>query len=230
MSGQHLGRSNARSRMAWGVAICALFLLLLIVGKVYFSSDLQSIIDQTLVFARGAHVELPAAIIVFVATAYVGAPQIVLIAACVIAFGPEQGFWYSWIATIASGAVTYLTGRLPNFTGSKRVQNALGERFTRQIAKNVFLASLFVRFVPLAPFAIVNVAFGAARAEFSSFLGGLALGVLPKTAFVAFAGDGVMDAFEGEHLSALVMAAGALGLLFLWTALSRRSIRRITDE
>ena len=36
--------------------------------------------------------------------AFIGAPQFILIAACVVAFGPSLGFFYSWAATVASAA------------------------------------------------------------------------------------------------------------------------------
>ncbi|HRE45901.1 MAG TPA: VTT domain-containing protein, partial [Terricaulis sp.] len=113
--------------------------------------------------------------LVFTLTAYVAAPQIVLIGACVVAFGPEQGFWFSWIATIVSGAATFFTGRLTTAETQKRFGGATGGRFTRFMGKNAFLASLIVRFLPTAPFVVVNMAFGAARVGFLAFIGGVAI-------------------------------------------------------
>ena len=153
----------------------------------------------------------------FTLTAYVGAPQIVLIGACVVAFGPEQGFWYSWVATIVSGAATYFTGRLTSAETQRRFGGATGGRFTRFMGKNGFLASLIVRFLPTAPFVVVNMAFGAARVSFWAYIGGLALGVLPKTAIVAFAGDGILDALEGRLGSAALM--GVLAIVVWFSAL-----------
>ena len=45
-----------------------------------------------------------AAVAVFTLSAFVGVPQFILIAACVVAFGPWFGFAYSWVATVASAA------------------------------------------------------------------------------------------------------------------------------
>lgn len=198
---------------------------MLVAGRLFYGEEIEAFIDTWLGGAERAHWGLPATILIFVLTAYVGAPQIVLIGACVVAFGPETGFWYAWIATIVSGAATYLTGTLSSAAALSRFGGATGGRFTRFMGRNGFLASLVVRFVPTAPFIVVNMAFGAARVNFWAFLGGLALGVLPKTAIVAFAGDGILDALEGRLGSAAVMGAAAIALWFGVVVVVRQIVR-----
>jgi len=222
--------SRAWRAVAVSVAMVVVVAIMLVVGRLYYGAEIEAFIDNTLGEARRAHWGLPATILVFTLTAYVGAPQIVLIGACVVAFGPEQGFWFAWIATIFSGAATYLTGRLSSRETQKRFGGATGGRFTRFMGKNGFLASLIVRFVPTAPFVVVNMAFGAARVAFPAFIGGLAIGVLPKTAIVAFAGDGIMDALEGRLGSAALMGVAAIALWFFGVVLVRRWIRRQTSS
>jgi len=204
--------ARAWRAVAASVGMVVVVGVMLVIGRLYYGAEIEAFIDSTLGEARRAHWGLPATILVFTLTAYVGAPQIVLIGACVVAFGPEQGFWFAWIATICSGAVTYFTGRLSSAETKRRFGGATGGRFTRFMGKNGFLASLIVRFVPTAPFVVVNMAFGAARVGFFAFIGGLALGVLPKTAIVAFAGDGIMDALEGKLGSAALMGVAAIAL------------------
>lgn len=210
--------------MSLGMVVVAA--IILVVGRLYYGAEVEAFIDDTLGEARRAHWGLPVAILVFTLTAYVAAPQIVLIGACVVAFGPEQGFWFSWIATIVSGAATYFTGRLTSAETHKRFGGATGGRFTRFMGKNGFLASLIVRFLPTAPFVVVNMAFGAARVGFFAFIGGLAIGVLPKTAIVAFAGDGILNALEGRLGSAALMGVIAIALWLFVVVIVRKWIRR----
>ena len=66
------------------------------------------------------------------------------------------------------------------------------------MGRNAFYASFIIRNVPSAPFIVVNMAFGAARANFAGYLAGCALGVLPKTALVAFFGGSFMAAVAGD--------------------------------
>jgi uncharacterized membrane protein YdjX (TVP38/TMEM64 family) len=204
--------------------------IMLVVGRLYFAAEIQAFVQHWLGGAERAHWGLPATIAIFVLTAYVGAPQVLLIGACVVAFGPEVGFWYSWIATIVSGATTYFTGKFGGAEVARRYSGATGGRFTRFMGKNGFLASMLVRFVPTAPFIVVNMAFGVAGVGFWAFIGGLALGVLPKTAIVAFAGDGIMDALEGKLGSAALAGAAAITLWFLVVVIVRRWLREKSPD
>jgi hypothetical protein len=141
---------NSMDSRAWRAIIMSaasviIVLALLGVGRFYFGDEITNFIDSTLGQANRGHWGLIATILVFTLTAYVGAPQIVLIGACVVAFGPELGFWNATIATIVSGAATYFTGRLTSAETQKRFGGATGGRFTRFIGKNGFLASLIVR-------------------------------------------------------------------------------------
>jgi len=226
--------ANNMDARAWRAVAVSLvmvvaMLAILVIGRVYYGAEIERFIDGTLGEARRGHWGLLAAILVFTLTAFVGAPQIVLIGACVVAFGPELGFWNAWIATIVSGAVTYWTGRLASAETQRRFGGATGGRFTRFMGKNGFAASFIVRFVPTAPFIVVNMAFGAARVNFWGFMAGLTLGVLPKTAIVAFAGDSIMDALQGELLAASMMAVLAVALWIAVAVVVRRWVRRSSD-
>jgi uncharacterized membrane protein YdjX (TVP38/TMEM64 family) len=217
--------ARAWRAVAVSIAMVVVVLILLLLGKFYYGEEVRAFIDGTLGEAQRGHWGLLATILVFTLTAYVGAPQIVLIGACVVAFGPEQGFWNAWAATLVSGAATYFTGRLTSAQTQKRFGGATGGRFTRFMGKNGFLASLIVRFVPTAPFVVVNMAFGAARVSFWAFMAGLAIGVLPKTALVAFAGDSILDALQGEFLAAAAMAVLAVALWLAIVVIVRKWIR-----
>ena len=176
---------------------------------------------------------LPVVIAVFTVTAFVGAPQFLLIAACVVAFGPWQGFLYSWIATVVSAAVTFYVGRA---VGARTLARFGGEgmnRLSRFVGRNAFAGSFIIRNVPSAPFIVVNMAFGVSHARFAIFLAGCALGVLPKTALVAFFGGSFMTAVKGDGVwSSAILAGLGVGWLALMLVarvyLERRGV--VPDE
>lgn len=225
---EFLNNMDARAwRAIWvTTALFVVVALILVVGRLYYGAQIEAWVERWLGGAEREHWGLPAALVVFTLAALVGAPQFVLIAACVVAFGPETGFWYAWIATIFSGAATYFLGKLSGGALLKRYAGATGGRFTRFMGKNGFLASFVIRFVPSAPFIVVNMAMATAGVGFLSFLGGLAFGVLPKTAIVAFAGDGILDALEGRLGTALLSGIAAIALWFVVVFLVRRYVRR----
>lgn len=199
---------------------------LLLLGKTQMGQQAEHDLEAWLQGYRGSPWAFAATVVLFVVSAFVGAPQFLLIAACVVAFGPSLGFWYSWVATVVSAGVTYWLGRGPTARLLDRLGSRTVERLKRFVGRNAFYASFVIRNVPSAPFIVVNMAFGATRANFWGFLAGCALGVLPKTALVAFFGGAVFSAVSGDGVwhSLLLAAAAALWLVLMLAV--REWIRR----
>jgi uncharacterized membrane protein YdjX (TVP38/TMEM64 family) len=173
---------------------------------------------------------LPVAVGVFVVLAFLGVPQIVLIAATVVAYGPWLGSLYSWIGTLASSIIGFWLGRA---FGGRLLRDVGGEglnRFMRLIGENGFLASLIVRQVPMAPFIVVNMAAGVTPMRHRDFAAGTALGIIPKIALTAFAGNSALEAFKGGGLKhyAVLAAVAALWIGMGW--LARNWLRRREDR
>jgi uncharacterized membrane protein YdjX (TVP38/TMEM64 family) len=90
----------------------------------------------------------------------------------------------------------------------------------RLIGKNGFLASLIVRLVPSAPFIVVNMAAGVTPMKLRDFTAGTAVGIIPKIALTAFAGNSIVQALKGggkQHIVMLVVVA-AIWLGAGWVA------------
>jgi uncharacterized membrane protein YdjX (TVP38/TMEM64 family) len=165
-------------------------------------------VEQWLGAAHGPWA-LPVAVGAFAALAFIGVPQFVLIAAAVVAFGPWTGFAYSWIGTLVSSLVGFWLGRT---FGGRLLQDLAGDgvaKFMKLIGKNGFLASLIVRLVPSAPFIVVNMAAGVTPMRLRDFAAGTAVGIIPKIALTAFAGNSIVQALKGggqRHIVMLVVA------------------------
>jgi len=208
------------------VALLAATLGLLLFGKSQLGLETERALEAWLQGYAGSPWAFAATVLLFVLAAFIGAPQFLLIAACVVAFGPSLGFFYSWTATVVSAGVTYWLGRGPTARLLDRLSSRTVARLKRFIGRNAFYASFVIRNVPSAPFIVVNMAFGAARANFWTFLAGCALGVLPKTALVAFFGGAVFAAVSGDGVwHSLILAAAAVLWLGLMLAV-REWIRR----
>jgi len=165
-------------------------------------------VEQWLSAAHGPWA-LPVAVGAFAALAFIGVPQFVLIAAAVVAFGPWTGFAYSWVGTLVSSLVGFWLGRT---FGGRLLKDLAGDsvaKFMKLIGRNGFLASLIVRLVPSAPFIVVNMAAGVTPMKLRDFAAGTALGIIPKIALTAFAGNSIVQALRGggqRHIVMLVLA------------------------
>lgn len=215
---QFINRMDATAWRAVGVtvALFAVVVLVLLLGKTGVFGTFSEF-ERNLEALRGSVWGLPAVIAVFCLAAFIGAPQFGLIAAAVVAFGPNLGFLYSWVATLVSGSLNFWLGRFAGEGTFRRYAGQTANRLSEFIGRNAFVASAVVRNVPTAPFIVVNMAFGVSQAKYLHFLGGMALGVLPKLAIVSFFGGSVIAAMSGSPWvaigAAIIAALGWIGLM-----------------
>ena len=219
---------------AWRTVVVA-FLLFGGVGVVFlFAAPLlglnsETTVEQWLSAARGPWA-LPVAVSAFAVLAFIGVPQFVLIAAAVVAFGPWTGLAYSWIGTLVSSTIGFWLGRA---FGGRLIRDVASEgvaRFMKLIGRNGFMASLIVRLVPAAPFIVVNMAAGVAPMRFRDFLGGTAIGIIPKIALTAFAGNSMVQVLRGGGLQHVVMIVLAAVIWVGGAWVARSWLRRREDE
>ncbi len=207
--------SRAVRAISVSLVLLSLVALIFVMGRTtaFFDED-----DAPLINWMQANAEspwaLPAAIVVFTLAAFIGAPQFVLIAAAVVAFGPTRGFLYSWLATMVSAAFDFELARRFGADLVNRYAGSAANRISSFVGRNGFMTALLVRIVPSAPFIVVNMAIGMSRASRLPFLFGTGLGIIPKTALIAFAGQGVVElATGGDWRLALGLALGAAAWL-----------------
>ncbi|MFT3729578.1 MAG: VTT domain-containing protein [Terricaulis sp.] len=207
-------------------AVCFVATFVPIAFGVQFTAFADGIIRN----AQNGHLALPVAIVFFTLASFIGAPQPLLVAACVFASGPGDGFLYSWVATIVAAVADYALGYRARRFAVRSISGFARWRVLNAMKARPFIASVLIRNVPTAPFLVVNMAFGLARASFWRFLGGLVIGVAPKTAVVAFGAKAVMAAISGNVLIAMLAAAACVGIALAGMALSRRFMRRDEGE
>jgi len=212
-------------RTIWvSLALLAGVAILIVLGK----SDLLGLattIEPWLETLRDNGWAFPATILVFVVTSFVGAPAIMLNAACVLAFGPVMGSIYAMAGTVASCTVHFWIGRWRGPELMHRYGGDTVNRMARFIGKNDFMASAIVRSVPTAPPIVVNLAFGAARANYWRFIAGAAVGSVPKIAVVAIFGEAIAQAFNGGVMVAALIGFAVISAWLTFSLMARRAVR-----
>ncbi len=183
--------------------------------------------QELLTGLRSSPLGLLAVIVLFCIAAFLGAPQFGLIGAAVLAFGPVLGFFYAWFATLCSASLTFWVGRLSGMSLVRRYGGGSIQRMSRFMGRNAFVASAVVRNVPTAPFIVVNMAFGVSEAKYLHFLGGAALGVIPKTLLTALFGQAIAASLAGNPLFAL---GAVVAMAFLWIPLMLFARKRLEEQ
>jgi uncharacterized membrane protein YdjX (TVP38/TMEM64 family) len=152
---------------------------------------------------------LPVVILAFAVLAFLGVPQVALIAGAVLAFGPWTGLGYSWAGTMVSALVGFALGR--GF-GARLIEDwPRARRFADLVGRNGLMASLVVRLTPFAPFVLVNIAGGVTSMSWTAFALGTGIGIVPKIAVIAFAGRSIMAGGAWTFVW-LALALGVWGL------------------
>lgn len=204
---------HSKVRLWLAVGIVALVTGLLLAGKFGGFFDPQDLGHQlgeaVRAFADGP-LGVPVLIVIFCVCAYIAVPQFILIGVAVYAFGAAPGAVYAWLATMASGVLTYWVGRASGPAVLSRISSKRLDRFRGFVERNAFVASAVVRNLTAGPFVFVNSVFGALRVSFWAYMGGMGLGILPKIALIAFAGKGLRAALDGNEWLAAGMALIAL--------------------
>ncbi len=178
--------------------------------------DENGILNQTFQRFADSPWALPVVVLAFTLASFIGAPQFLLIAVTVAAFGSLTGFLYSIAATLVSSSVNFQLARWVGADWLRRRGWADLDSIMAMVGRNGFLASLLVRVVPSAPFIVVNMGLGLTNTSFAAFFLGTAIGILPKTAVIALLGKVVERAQSGdpEAIAYLVLAA------VIWLALA----------
>lgn len=224
--GDFLNNMDARAwRTIWvSLALLGGVIAVAVIGAV---TGIGDHLDEQLAGLRNGPWGLPMTILLFIVTSFMAAPQFVLFAAAVVAFGPWLGCTYAMIGTIVAAWIHFYIGR---FGGAKLVERYGGNtinRLSRFIGRNDFLASLIVRSVPTAPAVVVNMAFGASQANFWRYTAGVIVGSIPKILIVALLGQSVLSAMGGS----LALAIGAvITVVAIWISVALAARRAVNDE
>lgn len=169
-----------------------------------------------------------AAVAVFVALALLGAPQVVLIGAVVLAFGGAAGGVLAWAATMASSLLGFALGRWGGVSARLARSPAWLDGLQALMRRRAVWAAFLVRWVPTGPAILVNMAFGAAGVRWRAFALGTGLGIVPKIAVIAGFGHGLAAWFSGRDAWTGWAAAAGVVLLALggrWLAGCLRGLR-----
>lgn len=235
--------AKAITSLTVSVILLGFVVMMLAYGQQWLNLDDDGQVGRLLMTASNAPWALVGVVSIFAALALTGFPQILLITAAVIVFGPKTGAVYSWVATMVSATLTFGLG---HFLGGRWVRRFGGERVQRTIdfiGRHGIVASGLVRVVPSAPFIVVNAAAGAAHIPLWKFWAGTGAGIVPKILVVAllaaFTGDvqnldqgidGLVAFFTSREPISFVLAGLIITVWLIFLLLARRLYGRMRKQ
>ena len=131
--------------------------------------------------------------------------------ATAIVFGPVYGFLYACLGSLTSASVAYGVGRLAGWKMAGWFKSAL-EKIRGYSDKGGIIGMTMVRMVPIAPFTVVNLAFGMAHTAFFAYICSTFLGLLPGITAKALFGGALGELFANPEPKVIFYTVGTLVL------------------
>ncbi|MAM35267.1 MAG: phospholipase [Micavibrio sp.] len=115
-----------------------------------------------------------------------------------IVFGPLWGLIYGLLGSLASAAFSYGIGRV---IGQKTVNffHSATEKVRQYADRGGILGMTLIRMVPIAPYTLVNLAFGITGVSFLSYMISTGFGLLPGIFAKAMLGGAIGELFENPE-------------------------------
>ncbi len=217
-----------RSALFW-IIVIQIFVL----GIVTLSIDFKpaSIASWFQTFGQSVYA-IPATFGIYVLSAFVNVPQLMLHTGVVLTFGPVIGSLVAWIATLISASFNFWLGQRMGADRISKISSGNMTKVLRLIRKHGFLASMGVRIVPTGPFILVNMVAGVTHMKFSHFFVGTAIGIIPKIAIVVFLSEGVKATVTGKGpiYVAIVVAIALIWMGIIYATGSRLKRKMANDN
>lgn len=195
-----------------------------------FGGHLTELRDE---LAKQSDFALPAACFLFLFVgSLTGVPQVVSVAMIGSVLPIVPGFIVCWLATMSSASIGFAIGhRARGMTDAFFDRQGWAARrldmARRTFAENGVIASLLVRFVPIAPFSVVNAMAGALGVRWGEFLLGSGLGICPKIAITLLFGGSLRDVVQTHSLGSLYIVASTIASMVVFAIVGQVIFRRM---
>ena len=223
---QTAAKRRLRLRAA-GLALLLLLLLGLSLGWAY--SPWRSEIDPTQLLPKLQRLGQwmgPWAMAALMTLALVLAvPLMLLTVLALAALGPTNGLLCTLAAGVAAASLSHGIGHCLGHAALQALAGPRLQQLSQALARRGLIAVILIRWLPIAPFAIVNMVAGASHIRLRDMMLGTLLGMLPATLALAFFMDQLMHALESAQasdawrlLAGLTLLGVAAWLLRRWAA------------
>lgn len=140
-------------------------------------------------------------------------PLIIMTLTTAMVFGPVEGIFISLAGASISAAITYFIGFGLGKYGLKKMMGPVCTKVRSYIEGTGIAGMIALRFVPVAPYSIVNIALGVLSIPFLTYISGSFLALLPGCIIRSFLGGAITDLWDKPDAHNLgIVACG----IFLW--------------
>lgn len=167
---------------------------------------------------RGDPVVGALSVLLFTLVSALGVPVTLLIMGTTFAFGAWIGAGYSLVGVVLGSIIGYWGGRTLGKATVRRLLGSKLERVEGAVGKTGLAPLVLARFVPVAPFAVVNLTAGAIGVRHRPFVISTTIASIPGVAGVALIGDQLRRTFESPTPTSVGLLVGVVAAVIALTA------------
>ncbi|HZO12122.1 MAG TPA: VTT domain-containing protein [Polyangiaceae bacterium] len=213
------------------LALGAITLLVLVCAALWQLTDLgdrgTAVVEGWLAHAPRSMLFISVTVLLFAALTSLGLPVTVAIGACALTLGTWIGFVVAALGSFTSSVVGYSLGRALGGEFVERQSNRSVESIKNALRKGGILSIVTLRVIPVAPFAVVNMAAGAARVSARDFVIGTVVAMTPGILGLSVLIDRIMAALRHPTFGAwTVVGALLLAMAALFAGIMKWARRR----
>lgn len=221
--------------LPWRPILLALVLLAVIcLAAAWTWSPMRDWLDVDRVVAAlqrfGHTYGLLTAVVGFALALTVAVPLTFLSLVALVAFGPLAGFACAMAGAQIGAAASYGLGRALGREVVQRLAGARVNMLSQRLARNGLIAVIVLRLVPVAPFAVVNMAAGASHIRLRDFLLGTAIGMTPSTLALMLFVDQISAALRHPTPLTFALLALTIALIAGGAWLMQRWLRKVDES
>jgi uncharacterized membrane protein YdjX (TVP38/TMEM64 family) len=156
---------------------------------------------------------------VYLIGGFVAFPVFILIPATALVFGPLFGGLYSLLGLLANASILYGLGHILGHETITRLAGNRINQLSQQLANRSILTIATLRFLPLAPFTVINLIAGASQIRFREYTLGTLIGILPAIVIMSLVGTHLGKTFLNPDLKnflIMIVLFIVLLLAFIW--------------
>ncbi len=135
-------------------------------------------------------------------------PIVVLIPVTALIYGPFLGPAYALLGCLVSAVLCYVIGQGMGSETVCRIAGSKSRAIESRLARHGFLMIALFRFLPVAPYTVVNLVAGALRMRFSDYTFGTVVGLLPGIVIMPLVENRLEKAACNPDLKNVLLVAG----------------------
>ncbi len=145
-------------------------------------------------------------------------------------FDPLVSIMYAFLGSVSSAVLTYGIGHKLGRGTVRRVAGGRLNRLSKRLAKRGLITVAAVRFLPVAPYSIVNVVAGASHIRLRDFVLGTIIGLAPGILAITVFADRVKRILQDPRLESLVILIAVVLLATVAIVSIQRRLSRKNDH